>query len=68
VVYIGGQPVCGRAAEGPRAPGEEYIMAVDPRFERPDAASNGGRAAHRAWEDLAVAEDHDGWLSRSRWS
>jgi hypothetical protein len=41
-------------------------MTVDPRFERPGAASNDGRAAHRAWEDLAVAEDHDGWLSRSR--
>ena len=50
---------------GPRAPGEEYIMAVDPRFERPAATGNGGTHA-RAWEDLAVAEDHQGWLSRSR--
>jgi succinate-acetate transporter protein len=40
-------------------------MTVDPRFERP-AAGNGGHPGHRAWEDLAVAEDHEGWLSRSR--
>ena len=41
-------------------------MAVDPRFERPAVPGNGGHPAHRAWEDLAVAEDHEGWLSRSR--
>lgn len=42
-------------------------MAVDPRFERPAAEpGNPGRPGRRAWEDLAVAEDHEGWLSRSR--
>jgi hypothetical protein len=37
-------------------------MATDPRFET--ARSNGH--AHRALEDLAVAEDHEGWVARSR--
>jgi len=41
-------------------------MAVDPRFERPDSGRDGGQPRPRAWEDLAVAEDHEGWLSRSR--
>lgn len=37
-------------------------MATDPRFE---TARNNGHA-HRALEDLAVAEDHEGWVARSR--
>lgn len=37
-------------------------MATDPRFD--NARSNGH--AHRALEDLAVAEDHEGWVARSR--
>ncbi len=37
-------------------------MATDPRFE--NARSNGH--ARRALEDLAVAEDHEGWVARSR--
>ncbi|HEX5296197.1 MAG TPA: hypothetical protein VFW50_04340, partial [Streptosporangiaceae bacterium] len=41
-------------------------MAADPRYGRRAAAGDGGPAGHRAWEDLAVAEDHEGWLSRSR--
>lgn len=41
-------------------------MTADPRYGRPAASGDGGSAAHRAWEDLAVAEDHEGWLSRSR--
>ena len=41
-------------------------MAADPRYGRRAAAGDGGPVGHRAWEDLAVAEDHDGWLSRSR--
>jgi len=36
-------------------------MATDPRYQ---STSNGH--AHRAWEDLAVAEDHEGWVARSR--
>jgi succinate-acetate transporter protein len=40
-------------------------MAVDPRFERTPAAGDGGRHI-RALEDLAVAEDHEGWVARSR--
>jgi succinate-acetate transporter protein len=34
-------------------------MATDPRYAT-------GQNGHRAWEDLAVAEDHEGWLARSR--
>ena len=41
-------------------------MTVNPRHGRPAAAGDGGPAGHRAWEDLAVAEDHDGWVARSR--
>lgn len=41
-------------------------MAADPRYGRRAAAGDGGPVGHRAWEDLAVAEDHEGWLSRSR--
>ena len=40
-------------------------MAIDPRYERA-AASDGGHHGGRAWEDLAIAEDHEGWISRSR--
>ena len=38
---------------------------ADPRNEpAPPVGSNGH--AHRTWEDLAVAEDHEGWVARSR--
>ena len=42
-------------------------MATDPRYERA-AAGNGGVPSdgRRSFEELAVAEDHDGWVSRSR--
>ena len=37
----------------------------DPRNEpAPPVGSNGH--THRTWEDLAVAEDHEGWVARSR--
>ena len=36
-------------------------MATDPRYQRA-----GDGHAHRALEDLAVAEDHEGWVARSR--
>jgi uncharacterized protein len=42
-------------------------MATDPRYER--AATADGDAVprpRRSFEELAVAEDHDGWVSRSR--
>jgi len=41
-------------------------MAADPRYGRRAAADDGAPAGRRGWEDLAVAEDHEGWLSRSR--
>ena len=42
-------------------------MAVDPRYGRQATGpGNGGHPGRRTWEDLAVAEDHEGWLSRSR--
>lgn len=37
-------------------------MATDPRYE----TARGNGHARRAWEDLAVAEDHEGWMARSR--
>ncbi|HWG61532.1 MAG TPA: acetate uptake transporter [Streptosporangiaceae bacterium] len=37
-------------------------MATDPRYET--ARTNGHTT--RAWQDLAVAEDHEGWMARSR--
>lgn len=37
-------------------------MATDPRYE----TSRGNGHADRAWQDLAVAEDHEGWMARSR--
>jgi hypothetical protein len=42
-------------------------MATDPRYEQA-AAVNGGAVPRprRSFEELAVAEDHDGWVSRSR--
>ena len=42
-------------------------MATDPRYERA-AAGNGGVPSdgRRSFEELAVAEDHEGWMSRSR--
>jgi uncharacterized protein len=36
-------------------------MATDPR-----AGRIGDGHAHRAWEDLVTAEDHAGWMARSR--
>jgi uncharacterized protein len=36
-------------------------MATDPRY----GTAHGGRA-HRTLEDLAVAEDHEAWMARSR--
>lgn len=38
-------------------------MTTDPRY---GPAGNGHGHGHRTWEDLALAEDHDGWLARSR--
>ena len=38
---------------------------ADLRNEPAPLAGSDGHA-HRSWEDLAVAEDHEGWLSRSR--
>jgi succinate-acetate transporter protein len=35
-------------------------MTTDPRIEAQDGH------APRAWQDLAVAEDHEGWVARSR--
>ena len=40
-------------------------MAADPRYEAAAVRGNGG-ASRRTWEDLAIAEDHQGWVSRSR--
>ena len=42
-------------------------MTTDPRYER-TGRGNGGRTdgAPRRFEELVIAEDHDGWLSRSR--
>jgi hypothetical protein len=37
-------------------------MATNPGY----GTARGDGHAHRAWEDLAVAEDHEGWLARSR--
>lgn len=37
-------------------------MATDPRYE---AARTDGHTT-RTWQDLVVAEDHEGWLARSR--
>lgn len=36
-------------------------MTTDPRY-----GPAGDGYGHRTWEDLAVAEDHAGWVSRSR--
>jgi hypothetical protein len=41
-------------------------MTADPRSGGPVAGDDGGPAGHRAWDDLAVAEDHDGWAASSR--
>jgi len=42
-------------------------MATDPRYERAAAGNGGGLGnGHRSFEELAVAEDHEGWMSRSR--
>jgi uncharacterized protein len=38
-------------------------MATDPRY---GTARGDGHNGHRVMEDLAVAEDHEGWLARSR--
>jgi hypothetical protein len=42
-------------------------MATDPFYERA-AAGNGGSVpgGRRSFAELAVAEDHQGWMSRSR--
>jgi uncharacterized protein len=40
-------------------------MTADPRYGR-GATGDGGGAGRRGWQDLAVAEDHEGWLARSR--
>ncbi len=40
-------------------------MAADPRYE-PTPRRGNGDIGHRTWADLAVAEDHEGWVSRSR--
>lgn len=37
-------------------------MATDPRYE---AARTNGHA-HRDWQELVTAEDHEGWMARSR--
>ena len=38
---------------------------ADPRHEpAPPVGGNGHN--HRTWEELAVAEDHEGWVARSR--
>ena len=37
-------------------------MATGPRYE---AARTNGHST-RTWQDLVVAEDHEGWLARSR--
>jgi hypothetical protein len=43
------------------------MMAADPRYEQVTAHDGGSvRAPARSFEELAVAEDHDGWVSRSR--
>jgi hypothetical protein len=43
------------------------MMATDPRYQRA-AATDGGTmpGPRRSFEELAVAEDHEGWTSRSR--
>jgi hypothetical protein len=43
------------------------MMATDPRYQRA-AATDGGTVPgpRRSFEELAVAEDHEGWTSRSR--
>ena len=42
-------------------------MATDPRYERAAGRSGGTPGnGHRSFEELAVAEDHEGWMSRSR--
>jgi uncharacterized protein len=40
-------------------------MATDPRYE-PEPARGDGHGTQRTWGDLAVAEDHEGWVARSR--
>ena len=37
-------------------------MAADPRYQ----TARGDGHTHRALEELAVAEDHEGWMARSR--
>ena len=41
-------------------------MAADPRYEPARPGRPNGSIGRRTWEDLAVAEDHEGWLSRTR--
>ncbi|MGH3207440.1 MAG: acetate uptake transporter family protein [Trebonia sp.] len=41
---------------------KEAIIATDPSY----GTARGNGHARRAWEDLAVAEDHEGWVARSR--
>ncbi len=38
-------------------------MATDPRYQTAGASDG---HMQRAWRDLAVAEDHEGWIARSR--
>lgn len=40
-------------------------MTTDPRYQRPVPHEGGANGRHRL-DELAVAEDHEGWVSRSR--
>jgi succinate-acetate transporter protein len=42
------------------------MTAASPRYEPAGPIRNGARADGRTLEDLAVAEDHEGWVSRTR--
>src|SRR5487761_1739967 len=57
----------GGACRGPVGSWRELMMAADPRYRpgavRGDGVPGGGR---RSAEELAVAEDHEGWLARTR--
>ena len=42
-------------------------MTTDPRYEHAAVRGDGApRDGHRSFEELAVAEDHEGWIARSR--
>jgi succinate-acetate transporter protein len=41
-------------------------MSADPRYGRGGLHDGAGNGAARRVEELAVAEDHEGWMSRSR--